>query len=184
VENLPLTFWSTHRSNNSVHPAFLVMAQLKDLNLSHRLFVETYRFRAVDWAPGARLSKPLSQSKFALITSAGVHLPGQTPFDLEQRGGDFSYRELPETLDVRQLRIAQRSSDFDQTGARHDANLVFPLDRFRELVERGEVAALNRRHFSFMGSISAPGRLMAESAPRVAEMLRGDGVDAAFLVPA
>ena len=160
------------------------MAQLKDLSLTHRLFVETYRFRTVDWAPGARLAKPLAQSKLVLISSAGVYLPGQPPFDLARRGGDFSFRGLPGSLDVRRLKIAQRSSDFDQTGARQDANLVFPLDRFRELVERGEIAALSHRHFSFMGSISAPGRLMAESAPRVAEMLRGDGVDAAFLVPA
>lgn len=160
------------------------MAQLKDLNFSHRLFVETYRFRSIDWTPGVRLAKPLPESKLVLITSAGIHLSGQTPFDLAQRGGDFSFRELSGTLDVRQLRIAQRSSDFDQTGARQDANLVFPIDRFRELVEQGKIAGLNHRHFSFMGSISAPGRLMAESVPRVVEMLREDGVDAAFLVPA
>ncbi|MGA8183490.1 MAG: glycine/sarcosine/betaine reductase selenoprotein B family protein [Terriglobia bacterium] len=160
------------------------MARLEDLQLTHRLFVETYPFRTVDWLPGARLSKPLAQSKLALISSAGVHLPGQPPFDLAFRGGDVSFRELPNTLDVCQLKIAQRSSDFDQTGAREDRNLVFPLDRFRELVEQGEIRGLNHRHFSFMGSISAPGRLISDSAPRVAETLREDGVDAAFLVPA
>lgn len=160
------------------------MARLEDLKLTHRLFVETYPFRTVDWSPGARLAKPLARSKLALITSAGVHLPGQHSFDLAFRGGDFSFRELPDTLDVRHLKIAQRSSDFDQTGAREDRNLVFPLDRFRELEERGDIGELNHRHFSFMGSISAPGGLMSESAPRVAEMLRADGVDAAFLVPA
>jgi D-proline reductase (dithiol) PrdB len=160
------------------------MARLEDLPLTHRLFVENYPFRKVDWAPGARLAKPLAQSKLALISSAGVHLPGQTPFDLAFRGGDFSFREMPNTLEVRRLKISQRSSDFDQTGARLDANLVFPLDRFRELVERGEIGQLNQRHFSFMGSISAPGRLLFDSAPRVAEMLREDEVDAAFFVPA
>jgi len=160
------------------------MARLSDLKLTHRLFVETYPFRTVDWSPGARLPKPLAQSKLALVSSAGVHLPGQPPFDLTFRGGDFSFRELPNTLDVRQLKIAQRSSDFDQTGAREDRNLVFPLDRFRELAERGEIGGLNGRQFSFMGSISAPGRLISDSAPRVAETLREDGVDAAFLVPA
>lgn len=159
------------------------MARLKDLRLTHRLFVESYPFRKVDWAPGARLARPVEKSRFALITSAGVHLPGQPPFDLAFRGGDFSFRELPNTLDVRRLKISHRSSDFDQTGARLDANLVFPLDRFRELVEQGEIGGLNHRLFSFMGSISAPGRLLGDSAPRVAEMLREDGVDAAFLVP-
>jgi D-proline reductase (dithiol) PrdB len=160
------------------------MARLEDLTLTHRLFVQNYPFRKVDWAPGSRLAKPLAQSKLALISSAGVHLPGQAPFDLAFRGGDSSFREMLNTLDVRRLKISQRSSDFDQTGARLDANLVFPLDRFRELVERGEIGELNHRHFSFMGSISAPGRLLSDSAPRVAEMLREDKVDAAFLVPA
>jgi D-proline reductase (dithiol) PrdB len=160
------------------------MGRLDELSLTHRLFVETYPFRRVDWVPGARLKKPLSQSKLALISSAGVHLPGQPPFDLAFRGGDFSFRELPKTLDVRRLKIAQRSSDFDQTGAREDANLVFPIDRFRELVARGDMVGLNHRHFSFMGSISAPGRLISDSAPQVAQLLQEDGVDAAFLVPA
>jgi D-proline reductase (dithiol) PrdB len=160
------------------------MARLEDLKLTHRLFVENYPFRTVDWAPGARLGKPLTQSKLVLISSAGVHLSGQPPFDLAFRGGDFSFRELPDAIDVRRLRISQRSSDFDQTGAKEDANLVFPLDRFRELVERGEIGGLNHRHFSFMGSISSPGRLLADSAPKVVDLLREDGVDAAFLVPA
>jgi D-proline reductase (dithiol) PrdB len=160
------------------------MARLEDLKLTHRLFIETYPFRTVDWIPGARLAKPLSQSKLALISSAGMHLPGQPPFDLAFRGGDFSFRELPNTIDVRRLKIAQRSSDFDQTGAKEDANLVFPLDRFRELVEWGDIGGLNHRHFSFMGSISAPARLISDSAPRIAEMLQKDRVDSAFLVPA
>ena len=160
------------------------MARLEDLKLTHRLFVEAYPFRTSDWAPGARLEKPLSQSKLALISSAGLHLPDQPPFDLEIRGGDVSFRELPGTLDVRDLRISQRSSDFDQTGAREDSNLVFPLDRFRELAERGGIAELNHRHFSFMGSITAPGKLLSDSAPRVAEMLCEDRVEAVFLAPA
>ncbi|TAM80620.1 MAG: hypothetical protein EPN47_15290 [Acidobacteria bacterium] len=160
------------------------MARVEDLQFTHRLFIETYPFRKVNWAPGARLARPVAQSKIVLISSAGVHLPDQLPFDLAFRGGDFSFRELPNSLDVRHLKISQRSPDFDKTGAMSDANLVFPLDRFRELVERGEVGELNHRHISFMGSISAPGRLLSDSAPQVAKMLREDRVDAAFLVPA
>lgn len=159
------------------------MARLEDLKLTHRLFVETYPFRTADWKPGARLEKPLSSSKVVLISSAGLHLPDQPAFDLDLRGGDFRFRELPSALDVCRLQISQRSSDFDQTGAREDANLVFPLDRLKELGQRGEVGALNHRHFSFMGSITAPGRLLSDSAPRVAELLCEDRVDVALLVP-
>ncbi len=160
------------------------MARLEDIPLTHRLFVEAYPFRTVDWSPGARLVKPLSQCRLALITTAGMHLTSQVPFDTDFRGGDFSFRELPNTVNVSDLKISHRSSDFDQTGARKDANLVFPLDRFRELEAQGQIAELNHRHFSFMGSISAPGRLISESAPKVAQMLRHDGADAVFLVPA
>lgn len=61
--------------------------------------------------------------------------------------------------------------------------MVFPLNRFRKLAEQGELGALNHRHFSFMGSITAPGRLISRSGRQVAEKPRDDGVDAVFLVP-
>ncbi|MGE5324262.1 MAG: glycine/sarcosine/betaine reductase selenoprotein B family protein, partial [Actinomycetota bacterium] len=99
------------------------------------------------------------------------------------RGGDFSFRELPGGLDVNELQIAHRSSAFDQSGALKDRNLVFPLDRFRELVDQKALGSLNYRHFSFMGSITAPRRLITETGPAVAALLEKDRVDAAFLVP-
>lgn len=159
------------------------MARLKDLKLSHRLFMKAYRYRSVDWWPGARLVRPLSGTKLALISTAGLHLPDQPAFDPAIKGGDASFRELTNHVEVQQLRIAHRSSAFDQTGALKDRNLVFPLDRFRELVGRREVGSLNHRHFSFMGSITAPGRLISDTAPQVAAKLRADEVDAVFLVP-
>jgi D-proline reductase (dithiol) PrdB len=39
------------------------------------------------------------------------------------------------------------------------------------------------RHLSFMGSITAPGRLRTETAPEAAGLLVEDGVDVALLVP-
>jgi D-proline reductase (dithiol) PrdB len=159
------------------------MARLEDLKLSHRLFMETYRYRSVDWSPGARLVRPLSEARLALISTAGLHLGDQPAFDPAIKGGDASFRELADNVEVQELRIAHRSSAFDQTGALKDRNLVFPLNRFRELVARREVGSLNHRHFTFMGSITAPGRLISESAPQVAAKLQEDQVDAVFLVP-
>jgi D-proline reductase (dithiol) PrdB len=159
------------------------VARLEELTLSDRLYVMAYRFRSFDWSPGARLSKPLRESRVALISSAGLHLPTQAAFDLEARGGDWSYREIPAAVSVQELQIAHRSSAFDQAGARADRNLVFPLDRLREMAARREIGAIHHRHFSFMGSITAPGRLMAYGAPEVAEKLRQDSVDAVLLVP-
>jgi len=42
---------------------------------------------------------------------------------------------------------------------------------------------VNQRHLSFMGSITAPGRLMRRTAPEAARALQADGVDVALLVP-
>ena len=159
------------------------MARLEDLKLTHRLFMEGYPYRSSDWLPGARLEKPLSGCRLALISTAGLYLTHQAPFDLGFQGGDFSFRELPVSVEVQQLKISQRSSDFDRKGAEEDMNVVFPLDRFRELARQKEISSLNHRHFSFMGSITAPGRLISRSAPQVAQMLRQDHVDAVFLAP-
>jgi D-proline reductase (dithiol) PrdB len=160
------------------------MASIDDLNLTYRLFMRVYRYRTVDGHPVARLGKPLAECKLALITSAALHLPEQPAFNHAVRGGDCSFRELPGDVEVNALRIAHRSQAFDQTGALRDRNLVFPLDRFRELAAHGTIGTLNHRHFSFMGSITAPGRLISETAPSVADRLRQDKVDGVLLVPA
>jgi D-proline reductase (dithiol) PrdB len=159
------------------------MARFEDLKLSHRLFMKAYRYRSVDWSPGARLARPLSEARLALVSTAGLYFAHQPAFDPALKGGDASFRELPNSVDVQELRIGHRSSAFDQTGALQDRNLVFPLDRFRELVGGHEIGSLNHRHFSFMGSITAPRRLISETAPQVAAMLREDGVEAVLLVP-
>jgi len=159
------------------------MASLNDLSLKHRLFMKTYRYRSFDWRPGALLRKPLFQAKLAIITTAGLHLPEQKAFDDRLRGGDFSFRELSSNVKVNELKIAHRSSAFDQRGVLADRNLAFPLDPCRELVSQGKLGALNHRHFSFMGSITEPEKLVSETAPEVAEKLLEDKVDAALLLP-
>ncbi len=159
------------------------MARYDDLKLAHRLFMQAYRFSRVDWRPGARLSKPLSRCKLALISSAGLHLPGQPPFDARNKRGDCSFRELPSNLNLADLQMSHSSSALDRAGTMADPNMAFPLDRLREMVARGEVGSLNSRHFSFMGSILFPELLIKETAPQGAAKLKENAVDAALLVP-
>ena len=71
------------------------MAELKDLKLKYRLFVSTYKWRRVDPVPLARRSKPLSECRVALVSSAGFVVPGDEPFDTELKGGDWSFRTIP-----------------------------------------------------------------------------------------
>lgn len=159
------------------------MASFSDLSLKNRLFMATYRYRKLDPVPFARPRRLLPEARVAIVTTGAVYTPEQKPFDEELKGGDFSFREIPNGVDVSTLGIAHKSDAFDQTGFRADRNLGFPLDRLREMAARGEVGSLNGRHVSFMGSITAPGRLLTETAPAAAELLSGDGVDVALLTP-
>ncbi len=159
------------------------MAKLSDLKLTYQLFMKAYPYRRIDWRPGARLAKPLRAARIAVVTTAAFFKPDQLPFNGLIRGGDFSYRALPPDADLDTLRIAHRSDAFDSSGIASDKNLALPLDRLKALAEEGVIGSVAPRHFSFMGSISAPGRLIDRTAPEVARMLAEDAVDAVLLTP-
>jgi len=159
------------------------VATLSELPLRWQLFVRTYRWRKIDPVPWTPLAKPLSECRAALVTSAGFSLADQPPFDESIRGGDFSFRAIPSDTDVTRLANSQRSEAFDHRGMLEDPNLAFPLDRLRELVARGRLGSLATANLSFMGSITAPGRLVQQTAPEAAAILVQDQVDIALLVP-
>jgi len=161
------------------------MATYDDLSLTVRLFLKGYPFSryAIDPRPGAKLTKPLDQSRVALVTTAGLHTAEQADFDYKNKRGDSTFREIPNSIEMGALKESHRSQAFDHRGIEADKNLAFPLDRFRELESEGAIGELNHRHFSFMGSIVGPRLLIENTAPQVARMLREDRVDAVFLTP-
>ena len=159
------------------------MGDTSEFSLTVRLFLKTYSWRKIDPVPWTPLRKPLSQSNLALVSSAGFVLPGQQPFDGSYKGGDPSFREISSTADVKTLIETHRSESFDHAGLEKDPNVGFPVDRVRELAAAGRIGSVNHRHLSCMGSITAPGRLMKETAPPAVRKLVEDSVDAALLVP-
>lgn len=159
------------------------MARIADLPLWLRATLKVYPWRRVDPVPCARLRKPIDQCRVALVTSAGIVPPDQPPFEASIKGGDWSYRVIPRDADVSALGEFHRSKSFDHTGVVADRNLALPLDRVRELAVTREIGEVAPRHLSFMGSITAPGRLVRDSAPAAAQLLVDDAVDIALLVP-
>ena len=154
-----------------------------DLPLKYKFLLRTYRWRRAEAVAPARLARPLTEARVALVTSAGFVMPGDTPFDLDIKGGDCTYRTIDGAMDLRTLAMHHRSDAFDPAPIEADRNVAFPLDRLRELAAAGEIGGVATRHLSFMGSITQPDRLQADSAPAAAEVLAGDGVDIALLVP-
>jgi D-proline reductase (dithiol) PrdB len=159
------------------------MGDLSEFSLPVRIFLRAYPWRRIDPVPWTPLAKPLRACRVALVSSAGFVAPGQAPFDESVRGGDPSFREIPGETDVRTLIDTHRSESFDHAGMRADPNLAFPLERLRELAVAGRIGSVAPRHLSFMGSITAPGRLVRDTAPVAARKLREDAVDVALLVP-
>ncbi len=159
------------------------MGELGEFPARWRLFLRAYRWRRIDPVPWTRLAKPLSECRLALVSSAGFVLPGQAPFDETVRGGDPSFREIPSDADPSALVETHRSELFDHAGLACDPNLGFPIARVQELMERGRIAGVSPFHLSFMGSITAPGRLTRDSAPQAARRLLDESVDVALLVP-
>jgi D-proline reductase (dithiol) PrdB len=159
------------------------MGDISEFSFVVRAFLKAYRWRRIDPIPWSPLRKPLAESTVAIVTTAGLVRPDQEPFDDGVKGGDSSFRVIPAATDVASLIDTHRSETFDHSGIREDPNLAFPLDRLRELERDGRIGRVSKRHMSFMGSITAPGRLIRDSAPAAAELLVADGVDVALLVP-
>ncbi len=158
------------------------MAELSDLSFSERLWYHRYSFRRVNPIPFAPLRRPISESRVALVTSAGLQLPDDEPFE-KVKGGDFSFRIIPGDARVDALLCSHPSSAWDRDGVIRDANLALPLDRLREMEAAGEIGSVAPRHLSFQGSITAPGRLVAKTAPEGATLLQNDEVDLVLLTP-
>lgn len=166
------------------------MAQLADVDLAERLFLKGYPFGRYSPRPDdpvanamTPLRKPLAACVVALVTTAGLSLPDQPPFDVKIKMGDSSFREIPSDISPQLLEMNQRSWSFDQTGILRDRNLTLPLDRLHEMYKRGEIGAVAPHHYSFMGSIVGPSKLIKEFAPEVAHRLVNDGVDVVLLTP-
>lgn len=159
------------------------VARLSDLKVKYRVLMRTYSYRSHDWRPGAALKKPLSQARLAVVTTAAFHLQDQPAFDESIQGGDVSYRAIPTGADLGSLQIAHKSDAFDASGIESDKNLALPVDDLLEMVSDGHLGSVAERHYSFMGSIQAPGRLVSRTAPEVAAHLKDDGVDAVLLTP-
>jgi D-proline reductase (dithiol) PrdB len=134
----------------------------------------------VPWAP---VVKPAAASTIALVTTAGVHHRDQPPYDMHDPDGDPSYRELNLALPLDSLMITH--DYYDHGDADRDLNVVFPVERLRELVAAGELGGLSPLAFGFMGHVT--GRhletLKRRTAPAVAARLKAARVDAVLLAP-
>jgi D-proline reductase (dithiol) PrdB len=120
----------------------------------------------------------LAERRVAIMTSAGLHRVGDRAFSVV----DLSYRVIPGNIRADDLTMTHSSLHFDRVGFREDVNIVFPIDRLRELEDEGVIGSVADYHYSLMGAGWLPHQI-EPTMRELARLLREDAVDAVCLVP-
>ena len=141
----------------------------------------------IPWTP---LNRPLTESKFGLVTSGGLYHKGVEPaFDLERERkepewGDPTFRRLPNNISSEKIGVSHLHINNEM--AEKDINILLPIDRFSELIDAGKIAGISEYAYSFMGYQGYPPNTSEWEqiyGPQVAEELKEDGVDCVLLTP-
>jgi glycine/betaine/sarcosine/D-proline reductase family selenoprotein B len=143
--------------------------------------VKKYPLIISDDVPWTHYKGQPSEQTFALVTSGGLYLKdSQQPFDTESIHGDPSYREIPKTVRQEELDIAH--THYDNSLAKEDINIIFPIHRFLELEAEGIIGKVTDTHYSF-SYVNDAVTLVSETVPELISKVKAAGVDVLFLVP-
>lgn len=151
------------------------LADLQEYERDHLLHKNIGPLGPPVWA---KTDLPLTETRIALITTAGLHFRDDPAFEF----ADATFRVISNDEDPDNLVMSHSSVNFDRSGFQEDVNVVFPLERFRELEQRRVIGSLASFHYSFMGAGLMP-QIYEKSVRSLAGMLKQDRVDAVFLTP-
>ncbi len=142
--------------------------------------------------PFAPLAKPLSETRFALLTTGGLYLKGQQqPFDIEREDlepewGDPSFRVIPTGTQLGE--IAAAHTHYNPADAEEDFNILLPIHRFLELERAGKIGSFAPSAYSVMGYQGHPlpdyTQWRETYGPQMLEQMKSEGVEALLLTPA
>ena len=152
------------------------MARLEDIPQPTRDAVVNVACPTFDTRPFIA-GPPLAQRRVAIVTSAALIRRGDSPFAF----GSAEMRVIPPGTPIDDLLISHVSINFDRAGFQRDPNVVFPLERLREMAADGEIGGVAETHYSVMGSTDPAG--MQEAADQIAGQLRQERIDAVLLTP-
>ena len=153
------------------------MVRLADLEPDERAHALAKRCEPLPGTPFVR-GPGLEERRIALVTTAGLHRREDPAFGTVPS----AYRVIPGDVEAADLVMSQLSLHFDRSGFQADLNVVFPIERFRELEASRTIGSLASFHLSFMGAGGEPEQLR-EPLREVARQLLADAVDTVFLTP-
>jgi len=150
-----------------------------------RTFIPHEEFRgSIPWTP---MRRPLNQTTLALVTSAGISLRTDPPFDMEREKreplwGDRSFRMIPrrtteKDIDVNHLHI-------NTSYIKQDINVILPLARMAEFEQEGILGRLAPTAYSFYGFQWQNTEFLKEAIEPIARKMKIEEVEAVLLTPA
>ncbi len=137
--------------------------------------------------PWTTLTKPMSQVTFALVTSAGISLKSEPPFNMEREKseptwGDPTYRLLPKRINSADINVNHLHINTEYILT--DLNVMLPLERMEELSEEGVIGNLAPTAYSFYGFQWENRDFLNTAIAPMIDKMKHEGVDAVLLTPA
>jgi D-proline reductase (dithiol) PrdB len=156
------------------------MARLEDIPEPTRTSVANLPCPSFDTTPFVA-GPPLSERRVAIVSSAALIHRGDKPFPF----GSGEYRTVPSGAtggwNDNDILVSHVSINFDRAGYQRDLNVVYPIDRLRELAVEGVIGSVANTHYTVMGSTDPAA--MVEAADGIAAALLADHCDAVVLAP-
>jgi D-proline reductase (dithiol) PrdB len=120
---------------------------------------------------------PLAQRRVAILSSAALIRRGDKPFPFGSGECRFVAADIP----AGDLLISHVSINFDRTGWQRDINVVFSIDRLRDLAAAGEIGGVADTHYTVMGSTDPAA--MGDAVEQIVGQLRQERIDSVLLSP-
>jgi D-proline reductase (dithiol) PrdB len=121
--------------------------------------------------------KPLAQRRVAILSTAALIRRGDPPFPF----GTGECRFISADAPPGDLLISHVSINFDRSGWQRDINVVYPIDRLRDLAALGEIGGVAQTHYTVMGSTD-PAE-MEQAVSQIVGQLRQERIDSILLSP-
>ncbi|MBW2144518.1 MAG: hypothetical protein JRG75_09005 [Deltaproteobacteria bacterium] len=138
----------------------------------------------IPWTP---MKKPVRQTAFSLMTSAGLSMKTAPPFDMEREKreltwGDPTHREIPRDATEADINVNHLHIKIDYI--KEDMNVILPVQRLVEFEEEGIIGKLVPTCYSYYGFQMDTKVLLEQTMFKVSSRMREEGVEAVILTPA
>ena len=150
-----------------------------------RTFIPDEEFKGdIPWAP---MSKSLSKGMLALVTSAGISLISDPPFDMEREKreplwGDRSFRIIPRGTTEKDIEV--NHLHINTNYIKQDINVILPLARMAEFEKEKIIGHLAPTSYSFYGFQWKSTDYLKGAIEPISMRMKIERVEAVLMTPA